>query len=81
MSCQPVYAGDKEGGMDTATLLWGVIFGAVGVGYAIYGRKQRAPIPLVCGIGLMVFPYFISNVWAIVLVGAVLMGIPYFVRL
>ena len=66
--------------MNAATLWWGLLFGSVGLGYFIYGRKQKAPIPLVCGIGLMVFPYFVSNPWAMVAVGAVLIGVPYFVR-
>lgn len=67
--------------MNEASLWWGLLFGSVGLGYFIYGKKQKAPIPLVCGLGLMVFPYFISNPWATVVVGAVLMAIPYFVRL
>jgi len=67
--------------MDMATLLWGVIFGAIGMGFFVYGKRQSAPIPLVCGIALMVFPYFVSNVWGTVAVGALLMAIPYFVRL
>jgi hypothetical protein len=66
--------------MDMATLLWGVLFGAIGSGFFIYGKRQGAPVPLVCGIALMVFPYFVSNVWATVAVGALLMAIPYFVR-
>lgn len=67
--------------MGMATLLWGVIFGAIGMGFFVYGKRQSAPIPLVCGIALMVFPYFISNVWGTVAVGALLMAIPYFIRL
>lgn len=67
--------------MDMATLLLGVVFGAVGMGYCLYARKQRAPVPLVCGVGLMFFPYFVSNAWLMVLVGVVLMAVPYFVRL
>jgi len=35
---------------------------------------------LACGIALMVFPYFVSNNWAMVLIGAALMAVPYFVR-
>ena len=66
--------------MSVSTLVWGMIFGAIGVGYFIYGKRQAALVPLVCGIALMVFPYFLSNAWALVLVGAVLMAIPYFVR-
>ena len=67
--------------MNLAPLLWGVLFSSIGLGYFIYGKRQGAPIPLVCGIGLMVFPYFVSNSWAMVLAGAALMAVPYFVRL
>ena len=67
--------------MSMATLLWGVIFGAIGTGFFVYGKRQRAPIPLACGIALMVFPYFVSNAWGTVAVGALLMAIPYFIRL
>ncbi len=64
-----------------ATLLWGVLFGSIGLGFFIYGKRQGAPVPLACGLLLMVFPYFVSNVWATVLIGSLLMAIPYFVRL
>ena len=67
--------------MGMATLLWGVIFGSIGTGFFIYGKRQGAMVPLVCGIALMVIPYFISNAWATVVVGGLLMAIPYFVRL
>jgi len=67
--------------MNLAPLLWGVLFSSIGLGYFIYGKRQGAPVPLVCGIGLMVFPYFVSNSWAMVLTGAALMAVPYFVRL
>ena len=66
--------------MNLAPLLWGVLFSSIGLGYFIYGKRQGAPVPLVCGIGLMVFPYFVSNSWAMVLTGALLMGVPYFIR-
>ncbi|HEX2595431.1 MAG TPA: hypothetical protein VHL61_03105 [Luteimonas sp.] len=64
-----------------ATLLWGVLFGSIGLGFFVYGKRQGAPVPLACGIALMVFPYFVSNNWIMVLVGAALMAVPYFVRL
>jgi hypothetical protein len=47
----------------------------------VYGRRQRAIVPLVCGLALVVFPYFVAATWALVLVGVVLDAIPYFVRL
>jgi hypothetical protein len=38
-------------------------------------------VPLVTGIALMVFPYFVNNVYAVVAVGIALMALPYFVRI
>lgn len=63
-----------------AMLMWSILFGAFGLGYFTYGRKQRAPVPFVVGIVLMVYPYFIANVYVLVLIGAVLLVTPYFVR-
>jgi hypothetical protein len=66
--------------MSEATLLWGLLFGSIGVGFALYGKQQRAPVPLLCGLALMIYPYFVPNVIALVGIGIVLMGIPYFFR-
>jgi hypothetical protein len=38
-------------------------------------------VPLVCGLALMVFPYFVSNVILMVGIGVLLLAIPYFLRL
>ena len=67
--------------MNTSLLVLGVIFGSIGLGYFLYGRKQRAVVPLVSGLVLMVVPYFISNTIVLVIVGGVISAIPYFVRL
>jgi hypothetical protein len=64
----------------TAVLLWGLLFGSIGLGYFIYGKKQRAAVPLICGLGLMIFPYFVPNTMLLVGVGAMLIAIPYFLR-
>lgn len=64
----------------TAVLIWSMIFGSIGVGFFIYGKKQKAVVPLCVGVALCVFPYFIANVYVLVLVGVLLMAIPYFVR-
>jgi hypothetical protein len=61
-------------------LLWGLLYGSIGLGFFIYGRKQHAVVPLLCGVALMVFPYFVSNVWLLVAIGALLIAIPYFLR-
>jgi len=66
---------------DSAQLLWGMLFGSIGLGFFIYGKKQRAVVPLMVGIALFVFPYIITNVYLLVLVGTALVALPYFVRL
>jgi hypothetical protein len=62
-------------------LLWGLLFGSIGMGFFLYGKRQRAVVPLVCGIALMVFPYFVSNTILIVAIGVVLMAVPFFLRI
>ncbi len=66
---------------DLASLLWGLLFSSIGLGYFIYGKKQSAIVPLVCGIVLMVFPYFVSNTILLVVIGVVLSAVPYFVKM
>jgi hypothetical protein len=61
--------------------LWGLLFGSIGLGFFMYGRRQRAVVPLVCGLALMAFPYFVSNTVLLVLIGVALMTIPYFLKL
>jgi len=65
----------------TAQLLWGVVLGSIGLGFFIYGKKQKAIVPLIVGIVLMILPYFISNGYLLAITGAVLVILPYFIRL
>ena len=67
--------------MTTSLIVFGLIFGCAGFGFFLYGKNQRAPVPFVCGVLLMIVPYFISSTAILVTVGIVLMAIPYFVRL
>jgi hypothetical protein len=67
--------------VNTSTILWGVLFGSVGLGFFMYGRKQRVVVPLICGLVLMVFPYFIPNTILLVAIGVALIALPYFVRI
>jgi len=61
-------------------IIWGMLFGAIGFGYFLYGRKQKAAMPFLSGIALCAFPYFVSNVYMMVLTGAVLLTLPYFIK-
>jgi predicted membrane protein len=67
--------------MSESWLLWGLLFGSIGLGFFVYGKRQRAVVPLVCGLALMVFPYFVSSTIAVVVIGIVLIAVPYFIRI
>jgi len=66
---------------DTSLLLWGMLFGSIGLGFFLYGKKQKKIVPLVTGLMLTIFPYFIPDVYLLVLAGTALMALPYFVRI
>jgi len=65
---------------DTLSFVVYVVFGALGLGYFVYGRRQKKLVPLACGVGLMGYPYFVINAALLVVIGCVLLGLPYFVR-
>jgi len=67
--------------MNTTQLLLGVLFSSIGLGYFIYGKKQKVTVPLVCGLVLMIFPYFIENTAMFASIGILLSILPYFIRL
>jgi predicted membrane protein len=66
--------------VNVGVLLWGLLFSSIGLGFFLYGKKQRAVVPLVCGLVLMIYPYFIPNVIALVAIGVVLTVVPYFFK-
>jgi hypothetical protein len=66
--------------MNMSLIIWSVVFGSVGLGFFVYGKKQAAFVPLICGIVLMVLPYFVSDTVPLVATGVVLMALPYFVK-
>jgi hypothetical protein len=65
----------------TAVLLWGLLFGSIGFGFFLYGKKQKTIVPLITGIALCVVPYFIANMYVLVTVGLVSIAVPFFVRI
>jgi hypothetical protein len=48
----------EERPMDIGTILMlSILFGSIGAGYFLYGKKQRQVVPLLTGIALCVYPY------------------------
>lgn len=64
--------------MNSTQLLLGVIFSSIGLGYFLYGKKQKLTVPFVVGLILMVFPYFIESNVLLGSIGILLSIIPYF---
>jgi len=57
--------------------LLALLIGSVGLGYTIYGKKQGHAVALGCGVLLMVVPYGVSNLPALVAVALALMVLPF----
>ena len=66
--------------MNESRLLWGLLFSSVGVGFFLYGKRQRSVVPLLCGLALCIYPYFVANTIATIAIGIALASIPYFFR-
>lgn len=67
--------------MNASLLLWSLLFSSIGLGYFVYGKKQKAVVPLLSGLGLMIYPYFVSSTILLVAIGAAIIALPYFVRI
>lgn len=66
--------------MDMTSVTFSLLFGAVGMAFMMYGKKMAAFVPIGAGLGLMLVPYFISNLIALTIVGLVLMAVPFVVK-
>lgn len=66
--------------MNATQLFLSVIFSSIGLGYFLYGKKQKMTVPLVYGLVLMLFTYFIDSTAMISIIGVILSVVPYFLR-
>jgi hypothetical protein len=53
-----------------------LFFSAAGLGYFVYGKRQKQASALLAGLLLMIYPYFISGTVGIIAVGLLLMAGP-----
>jgi hypothetical protein len=66
--------------MDINTILIGMLAGSIGLGYFIFGKKQSKPVPMFCGVGLMAYSYFFSDIWTLLGVGLLFIIAPIFIK-
>ena len=63
------------------SLLFGsILFGAIGLAVFVYGKKLALWKPMVIGIALMAYPYFISHTWLMYAIGTALCAGLYVLR-
>jgi hypothetical protein len=60
-----------------STLLVGIVTGVLGVAYIAYGRRQTKFAPLIAGVFLCAYPYFIDSLVWLCVVGALLLAVPF----
>lgn len=60
-----------------ATLLIAIFTGAFGMGYFVYGKREQKAVPLVSGVLLCIYPYFVDGVLWSILIGIVLLASPF----
>jgi hypothetical protein len=58
-------------------LIAGVIAGAFGMAYFVYGKRQSKVVPAGGGHLLCVYPYFTENPYALLGIGAALLAAPF----
>jgi len=61
------------------SLIVGIIAGAIGVGYFIYGKRQARFAPLLAGMLLCIYPYFTDSLLWLSVIGVALVVAPFLV--
>ncbi len=67
-------------GFTFAKIMAWIIFGIIGTCAFNYGRKEKDYKPIIIGLALMIYPYFISNTIWLYLIGVGVMSLLYFWR-
>lgn len=67
--------------METADILLALLFGCIGFGYFMYGRRKQNIVARYCGIAMILYPYLASSAWEMLAVGVGLMLVPRFIEI
>jgi len=65
--------------LSASALIIGMIAGAIGTGYFIYGKRQQRFAPMLAGLMLGIYPFFTDNPVLLVVIGAALMAAPFYI--
>jgi hypothetical protein len=62
---------------DPNGLFVALVAGAFGMAYFVYGKRQTRFVPMIAGILLCVYPYFIDSLLWLCIVGGALLVAPF----
>ena len=68
---------------DNSGMIWFMLifaFGVIGMAFFVYGKKETRAGILLAGVALMIFPYFVHNLWATLGIGLALCSTPLVIR-
>ena len=71
---------NSSGGFNWGNIIAGLIFGAIGTAAFMYGKSNKSPKPLMIGIILCVYTFFVTNLTMIYVIGIALTALLYFWR-
>lgn len=75
-----LYNDQERGGCVVMMLMMGLVFGSLGLAYAVYGKKGEDPIFLMFGVLLMGYSYFVPDpLWGSLL-GIALGAAPFMIK-
>lgn len=62
---------------DPGYILASLVIGGVGFVAFMYGKKQSRVPQMAIGVALMVYPYFVPNVWLMIAIAVLLLALLY----
>jgi len=66
---------------NTSSILLGLLFSSIGVGYFMYGKKQHQKIFYFSGIALIAYTFFVTGTLPLLLIGIILTIVPFFIKM
>ena len=59
------------------SFVFGILAGAIGAGYFVYGKRQTKVVPMAAGVLLCIYPYFTDNLVLLLVIGVALLAAPF----
>jgi len=56
------------------------MFGVIGLVAFRYGKKSALIVPMILGLALMIYPWFVAETWLLYAIGCALTGAAWFFR-